>query len=93
MQRHVSAQQPVHVPGDGEALRLLRDDPARIRHPSHRAGAVQEPLDHEKWAYTAGTYNLPFDLDEVAGRVGYPMFMKPFDGGAWRGVSRVDNAG
>ena len=51
----------------------------------------KNPLDHEKWAYTASTYNLPFDLDEVAGRVGFPMFMKPFDGGAWRGVSRVDN--
>ena len=51
----------------------------------------KNPLDHEKWAYTASTYNLPFDLDEVAGRVGFPMFMKPFDGGAWRGVSRVDD--
>ena len=53
----------------------------------------KNPVDHEKWAYTAETYNLPFDLDEVAVRVGYPMFMKPFDGGAWRGVSRVDDAG
>ena len=51
----------------------------------------KNPLDHEKWAYTAGTYNLPFELDEVAERVGYPMYMKPFDGGAWRGVSRVDD--
>lgn len=51
----------------------------------------KNPVDHEKWAYTAATYNLPFDLDEVAGRVGYPMFMKPFDGGAWRGVSRIDD--
>jgi hypothetical protein len=51
----------------------------------------KHPIDHEKWAYTATTYNLPFDLDEVASRVGYPMFMKPFDGGAWRGVSRVDD--
>ncbi len=51
----------------------------------------KNPLDHEKWAYTAGTYNLPFELEEVAERVGYPMYMKPFDGGAWRGVSRVDD--
>ena len=51
----------------------------------------KNPVDSEKWAYTASTYNLPFDLDEVAGRVGYPMFMKPFDGGAWRGVSRIDD--
>ena len=53
----------------------------------------KNPVDHEKWAYTAETYNLPFDLDEVASRVGYPMFMKPFDGGAWRGVSRIDDHG
>ena len=26
----------------------------------------KNPVDHEKWAYTAETYNLPFDLDEVA---------------------------
>ncbi len=51
----------------------------------------KNPVDSEKWAYTASTYNLPFDLDEVAGRVGFPMFMKPFDGGAWRGVSRIDD--
>ncbi|WP_211229445.1 ATP-grasp domain-containing protein [Nakamurella lactea] len=51
----------------------------------------KNPIDHEKWAYTASTYNLPFDLDEVADRVGFPMFMKPFDGGAWRGVSRIDD--
>ena len=51
----------------------------------------KNPVDHEKWAYTAERYNLPFDLDEVASRVGYPMFMKPFDGGAWRGVSRIDD--
>ncbi|MBM9476039.1 hypothetical protein JL107_06250 [Nakamurella flavida] len=50
----------------------------------------KNPVDHEKWAYTAETYNLPFDLDEVAARVGFPMYMKPFDGGAWRGVSRID---
>ena len=67
-------------------IRLGFDIPATVLVP------YKNPLDHEKWAYTAGTYNLPFDLDEVAGRVGFPMFMKPFDGGAWRGVSRVDNA-
>ncbi|QNK79600.1 RimK family alpha-L-glutamate ligase [Nakamurella sp. PAMC28650] len=59
--------------------------------PSTMLVPYKNPLDHEKWAYTAGTYNLPFDLDEVAERVGYPMYMKPFDGGAWRGVSRVDD--
>ena len=52
----------------------------------------KNPLDSDRWAYTSATYNLPFDLDEVADRIGYPMFMKPFDGGAWRGVSRINDA-
>src|SRR5262249_56596978 len=26
-------------------------------------------------------------------RIGYPLFMKPYDGGAWRGVSRINNPG
>lgn len=33
-----------------------------------------------------------FDLDDVGGKLGYPMFMKPYDGGGWRGVSKIDNA-
>ncbi len=51
----------------------------------------KNPLDHAKYAYTAQHYNLPFDLAELARQVGYPMYMKPFDGGGWRGVSRIDN--
>jgi hypothetical protein len=53
----------------------------------------KNPVDHAKYAYTAAKYNVPFDLDAVAEQVGYPMFMKPYDGGAWRGVSRVADPG
>jgi hypothetical protein len=49
----------------------------------------KNPVDNARYAYTAARYNRPFDLDEVAERVGYPMYMKPYDGGAWRGVSRI----
>jgi hypothetical protein len=49
----------------------------------------KNPVDHAKYAYTAQRYNEAFDLDEVASHVGYPLFMKPYDGGAWRGVSRI----
>jgi hypothetical protein len=48
----------------------------------------QPPAD-ERFAYTAQRYNQPFDLAEIANRIGYPLFMKPFDGGAWVGVSQV----
>ena len=49
----------------------------------------KHPVDNARYAYTAARYNQPFDLDAIARRIGYPLFMKPFDGGAWRGVSRI----
>ncbi|HEV2371122.1 MAG TPA: hypothetical protein VGS19_03040 [Streptosporangiaceae bacterium] len=49
----------------------------------------KNPVDNARYAYTATRYNRPFDLDAIARRIGYPLFMKPYDGGAWRGVSRV----
>jgi hypothetical protein len=49
----------------------------------------KEPLDNTRWAYTSAKYNQQFDLPSIAEQLGYPMFMKPFDGGGWRGVSRV----
>jgi hypothetical protein len=52
----------------------------------------KNPLDHAKYAYTAQRYNRAFDLESVAAKVGYPLFMKPYDGGAWRGVSRIRDA-
>jgi hypothetical protein len=49
----------------------------------------KNPVDNARYAYTAAKYNRPFDLDEIADRIGYPLYMKPYDGGAWRGVSRI----
>ena len=49
----------------------------------------KNPVDNVRWAYTSETYNQPFDLDVLADRLGYPLYMKPFDGGGWRGVSRI----
>ncbi|HYN97604.1 MAG TPA: hypothetical protein VES42_27515 [Pilimelia sp.] len=49
----------------------------------------KHPLDNARWAYTAARYNQAFDLDAVAERLGYPLFMKPYDGGAWVGVSKI----
>ncbi len=40
---------------------------------------------------TLERYARMFDLDDVGERLGYPMFMKPYDGGGWVGVSRIDN--
>jgi hypothetical protein len=51
----------------------------------------KNPVDNARYAYTAARYNQPFDLDAIAEKIGYPLFMKPYDGGAWRGVSRISN--
>ena len=51
----------------------------------------KNPLDNARYAYTSARYNQSFDLDAIAERIGYPLFMKPYDGGAWRGVSRIRN--
>ena len=52
----------------------------------------KHPVDNARYAYTAAKYNQAFDLDAIAERIGYPLFMKPYDGGAWRGVSQIRNA-
>jgi hypothetical protein len=52
----------------------------------------KEPPADERFAYTAARYNRPFDLEPIAGGIGYPLYMKPFDGGAWVGVSRIRDA-
>ena len=51
----------------------------------------KNPIDNVRWAYTSRNYNDHFDLVAIADQMGYPLFMKPFDGGGWRGVSRVKN--
>ncbi|MEP6630971.1 MAG: hypothetical protein ABJA89_10895 [Lapillicoccus sp.] len=51
----------------------------------------KNPVDNIRWPYTSAKYNRSFDLDAIAADLGYPLYMKPFDGGGWRGVSRIDN--
>ena len=52
----------------------------------------KNPPDNARFAYTAAKYNRHFDLDEIAERIGYPLFMKPYDGGQWIGVSRIKDS-
>jgi hypothetical protein len=42
-----------------------------------------------KFTDIASKYNVAFDLREIGAQIGYPLYMKPFDGGQWVGVSRV----
>ncbi len=52
----------------------------------------KQPPDNPRFPYTASRYNQFFDLDEVAANVGYPLYMKPYDGGQWIGVTRVEDS-
>jgi hypothetical protein len=40
---------------------------------------------------TLTRYARFFDLGPIGAKVGYPLFMKPYDGGGWVGVSRIDH--
>jgi hypothetical protein len=52
----------------------------------------KEYPDEADFPVTIRRYNKLFDLEAVGEQIGYPFFMKPYDGGAWRGVSKIDNA-
>ncbi len=52
----------------------------------------KQPPANERFQKTAERYNRPFDLAEIGERIGYPLYLKPFDGGQWRGVSRARDA-
>jgi hypothetical protein len=51
----------------------------------------KSPPQNPRFPYTSSRYNLRFELEEVARQIGYPLYMKPFDGGAWVGVTRITN--
>jgi len=38
---------------------------------------------------TLRKYAKLFDLGDIGERIGYPLFMKPYDGGAWVGVTAI----
>jgi hypothetical protein len=40
---------------------------------------------------TLRRYARLFDLGKVGEEMGYPLFMKPYDGGAWVGVTKIDD--
>ena len=50
----------------------------------------KNPLDNARWAYTAAPLQPAVrPRRRSPTTVGYPLFMKPYDGGAWVGVSRI----
>jgi hypothetical protein len=47
------------------------------------------PPDNPRYVPMAERYNPEFDLEQIGDGVGYPLYMKPFDGGMWVGVTRI----
>jgi hypothetical protein len=50
------------------------------------------PPDNPRFLPMAERYNPAFDLAAIGEAIGYPLFMKPFDGGQWVGVTRIRDA-
>jgi hypothetical protein len=50
----------------------------------------KQPPANPRFLGTAERYNAAFDLEQIGAQVGYPLYLKPFDGGQWVGVSRAD---
>ncbi len=42
-------------------------------------------------APTLKAYAKLFDLGAIGSKIGYPLFMKPYDGGGWRAVSKIND--
>jgi hypothetical protein len=51
----------------------------------------KQPPWNERFPTTAARYNALFDLTDIGNAVGYPLYLKPFDGGQWRGVTKASN--
>jgi hypothetical protein len=51
-----------------------------------------DAADHPDMMVTVRKYNRLFDLAKVGAEVGYPAYLKPYDGGGWVGVTRVNDA-
>ncbi|MFY9343219.1 MAG: hypothetical protein WAT39_12055 [Planctomycetota bacterium] len=41
--------------------------------------------------FTLKAYARHFDLGKLGQQIGYPLFMKPYDGGGWQGVTKIDD--
>ena len=51
----------------------------------------KEYEEHADLEPTLQSYAQLFDLGKIGKDLGYPLFMKPYDGGAWVGVNKIDD--
>lgn len=51
----------------------------------------KEYVDSNDLKSTLSQYARLFDLGAIGDKIGYPLYMKPYDGGAWVGVTAIKN--
>ena len=51
----------------------------------------KEYVDSSDLKSTLSQYAKLFDLGAIGDKIGYPLYMKPYDGGAWVGVTAIKN--
>src|SRR4029079_7513401 len=52
----------------------------------------KNPPENTRFEYTAAKYNHRCASAAIAENIAYPLFMKPYDGGQWVGVTRIKDA-
>src|SRR5205807_258945 len=74
----------------GLLLATEEDWPSAFESVLGRLGPIRHAGETHEFACERIT-NQPFDLERIGERVGYPLYMKPFDGGQWIGVTRISS--
>ena len=87
---HLRHQQSVLVDGRRQVLQLLGDGEARVRDSEDRAAAA-EGLSGGRRSHAESLRNLayPIDWDALLDYVGRPAILKPYSGGGWKHVYKV----
>jgi hypothetical protein len=59
--------------------------------PPTRLMPPKQHLPSDDLESTLSRYARMFDLPAIGRELGYPLYMKPYDGGAWVGVNRIED--
>ena len=90
---HLRHQQSLLVDGRRQVLQLLGRREARHRDPEDGPAAAESPI-RPTWTSTpnrCAISSYPIDWDGLLDYVGRPAILKPFSGGGWKHVYKVNN--
>ncbi len=74
---------------NGETDDVLRDDAARHAGAGNMDDTPKSYTESSDLQPTLKRYAKLFNLGDIGDKIGYPLFMKPYDGGAWVGVTAI----